>query len=106
MNDLKHRGYTIRTTRTEQWLALISPPGSRQVMTKQGTATIQEGEARATQRAKSLIDAIESSKIRPPLFRRAAVVTSSHKSYRTIAISIASGVDAVFSFLPTGRTGI
>jgi hypothetical protein len=66
MNDLKHRGYTIRTTRTEQWLALISPPGSRQVMTKQGTATIQEGEARALQRAKSLIDAIESSKVRPP----------------------------------------
>ena len=66
MNDLKHRGCTIRTTRTEQWLALIWPPDSRQVMTKQGTATIQEGEARAIQRAKSLIDAIESSKVLPP----------------------------------------
>ena len=48
MNELRYKDYTIRTRRTEQWLALMWPPGSRQVMTKQGTATIQEGEASAS----------------------------------------------------------
>jgi hypothetical protein len=33
---------------------------------RQGTATIQEGEAVAIKRLKSLVDAIESAKIRPP----------------------------------------
>ncbi len=66
MDELRYKDYTIRTRRTEQWFALIWPAGSRQVMTQQGTATIQEGEAIAIKRAKLLIDAIESAKVRPP----------------------------------------
>jgi hypothetical protein len=58
MTTLEYRGFIIKTHRTDKWSALILRPGSSPVRQEIPTATSQEGEATAIERAKAFIDKV------------------------------------------------